>query len=227
MNGRSHLISLAVYLSPHPVPLAVSTRLPFTRSIIMTSTTVTTSPLVQTKSFRLTRPSIVGPDSPEPPFPIKLSGPVQRGFGRGGKDLGCPTANLPDESLPAMSTVTKTGVYYGFAQITPSANADHALSKEETSVLPMVMSLGWNPFYKNERMTAEIHILHEFKSDFYGYDMKALVLGYIRPELDYTSREALVDDINMDKQVALNALDRPGYQTYASDPFFASNTPLQ
>ena len=34
----------------------------------------------------------------------------------------------------------------------------------------------------------EIHIMHDFKSDFYGYDMQAVVLGYIRPELDYTSR---------------------------------------
>ena len=30
--------------------------------------------------------------------------------------------------------------------------------------------------------------MHEFKADFYGYGMKAIVLGYIRPELDYTSR---------------------------------------
>jgi len=45
----------------------------------------------ETVSFRTDRPHIVGPDAPESPFPIKLSGPVQRGFGRGGKDLGCPT----------------------------------------------------------------------------------------------------------------------------------------
>lgn len=32
--------------------------------------------------------------------------------------------------------------------------------------------------------------MHNFKSDFYGQYMKALVLGYIRPELDYTSRGA-------------------------------------
>ena len=30
--------------------------------------------------------------------------------------------------------------------------------------------------------------MHEFKSDFYGNEMRAVVLGYIRPELDYTSR---------------------------------------
>lgn len=34
----------------------------------------------------------------------------------------------------------------------------------------------------------EIHIMHRFDTDFYGHDMKAIVLGYIRPELDYTSR---------------------------------------
>jgi hypothetical protein len=34
--------------------------------------------------------------------------------------------------------------------------------------------------------------MHEFKTDFYGYDMKALVLGYIRPELQYTSRGIIV-----------------------------------
>jgi FAD synthase len=34
----------------------------------------------------------------------------------------------------------------------------------------------------------EIHVMHEFKTDFYGHHLKSLVLGYIRPELDYTSR---------------------------------------
>ena len=46
---------------------------------------------VQSPIDRATRPQIVGPDAPEPPFPIALIGPVQKGFGRGGKDLGCPT----------------------------------------------------------------------------------------------------------------------------------------
>ena len=37
------------------------------------------------------RPMMVGPDAPESPYPIALTGAVQKGFGRGGKDLGCPT----------------------------------------------------------------------------------------------------------------------------------------
>jgi len=174
---------------------------------------------LQTESFRSARPQIVGPDSPGLPFPISLVGCVQRGFGRGGKDLGCPTANLPEESLPPISSIVKTGIYFGFAQVIVTGEKEF---KENRKVFPMVMSLGLNPFYKNERLTAEIHIMHEFSSDFYGYEMRAIVLGYIRPELDYTSREALIDDIEVDKKVALNSLARPGYQKFVTDAHFVS-----
>ena len=46
-----------------------------------------------------------------------------------------------------MSHVCEQGVYYGFAQV-------DAVDPEDGAVHPMVMSLGWNPFYKNERLTA-------------------------------------------------------------------------
>ena len=48
-------------------------------------------PVAQVSVQNTTRPMIVGPDTPEPPYPIALVGAVQKGFGRGGKDLGCPT----------------------------------------------------------------------------------------------------------------------------------------
>jgi len=63
------LTTAAEYVARHEVPIAE----------------------VRTDIGRATRPRIVGPDIPEPPFPIALAGPVQKGFGRGGKDLGCPT----------------------------------------------------------------------------------------------------------------------------------------
>ena len=104
-----------------------------------------------------------------------------------------------------MVSIAKPGVYYGYARVYPVNDRSSELSTEELVVLPMVMSLGWNPFYKNQRMTAvciasvrkvhysitfiqEIHVMHKFNSDFYGCKLKALVLGYIRPELDYISR---------------------------------------
>ena len=46
-----------------------------------------------------------------------------------------------------MTSVCKPGVYFGYAQV-------YGLNEQEGKVHPMVMSLGWNPFYKNERLTA-------------------------------------------------------------------------
>lgn len=62
-------------------------------------------------------------------------------------------ANLPDDSIKPISNIASTGVYYGYAQILPP-NGEHSLSGSDLAVLPMVMSLGWNPFYKNEQLTA-------------------------------------------------------------------------
>ncbi|KAF9652100.1 riboflavin kinase [Thelephora ganbajun] len=184
-------------------------------------------PVTQTPTYRASRPQVVGAETPQGPFPIYLSGAVQKGFGRGGKDLGCPTANLPDDALPQMVDVTPPGVYFGYAQIsarTSDAQVDGpssgTLDEEQIKVHPMVMSLGWNPFYKNKKLTAEIHIMHPFNADFYGHEMRAIVLGYIRPELDYTSREDLIEDIETDKRVALKSLVRPDYQKFAHDKHF-------
>jgi riboflavin kinase len=35
------------------------------------------------------------------------------------------------------------------------------------------------------------------------------------------SLDALIEDIETDKRVALNSLERAGYQTFADDPFFS------
>jgi len=68
------------------------------------------------------------------------------------------TANLPDDSLPSVLNAAMTGVYYGYAQVTPPEGT--SIPEQDTRVLPMVMSFGWNPFYKNERMTAVSFILY-------------------------------------------------------------------
>ena len=139
-------------------------------------------PVTQTPTYRASRPQVVGAETPQNPFPIYLSGAVQKGFGRGSKDLGCPTgqpnhaykqcnetdrgwiANLPDDSLPQMVDATPLGVYFGYAQVSACCS-DHrvdgpssgTLGEEQTEVHPMVMSLGRNPFYKNQKLTAVRH----------------------------------------------------------------------
>ena len=53
-----------------------------------------------------------------------------------------------------MSSVTQTGVYYGYARVSREKDGEAVLSEDEAKVHPMVMSLGWNPFYKNRQLTA-------------------------------------------------------------------------
>ncbi|CAB4396893.1 riboflavin kinase [Rhizophagus irregularis] len=155
------------------------------------------------------RPLIVGPDVPISPYPIKMKGEVVRGFGRGSKELGTPTANLPEEATEALCKDIETGIYFGWSQV-----------GNDPIVYPMVMSLGWNPYYKNEKRSAEVHIMHTFPEDFYGVELRVVVLGYIRPEKDYSSLDALINDINIDIQVANNSLARPAYTEYKKDQLF-------
>lgn len=180
------------------------------------------------------RPLIVGPDSgPEAPFPLRLAGPVIKGFGRGSKELQIPTANIPIAGLSVGGCEgVESGVYYGFASLdlppqsstSPTATTSTpptagAAELKRGTVFPMVMSIGWNPFYKNEVRSVEVHIVHDFAKDFYGVELRLCVLGWIRPEYDYVSKEALIDDIRMDIRVGVQSLLRPAYRAFLTDGY--------
>lgn len=127
--------------------------------------------------------------------PFYAQGTVIKGFGRGSKELGIPTgciesrrshkctfhflswstANFPEEVVEGLRSDVSTGVYYGWAKV------------DDGPVYKMVMSIGWNPYYKNEKKSMETHILHEFDSDFYGSWLRVIVCGYRRPEKNYKS----------------------------------------
>lgn len=53
--------------------------------------------------------------------------------------------------------------------------------------------------------------------DFYGTPLHLLILGFIRPEYDYVSAEALVDDIRIDCEVAKASLAREKYEAFMKD----------
>jgi PREDICTED: similar to riboflavin kinase len=48
---------------------------------------------------------------------VYLIGNVVRGFGRGSRELGIPTANFDPNSVLNFNNQLKDGIYYGFAQI--------------------------------------------------------------------------------------------------------------
>ncbi|KAL8736721.1 MAG: hypothetical protein Q9166_000087 [cf. Caloplaca sp. 2 TL-2023] len=163
---------------------------------------------------------------PTSPFPIFLSGPIVKGFGRGSRELGIPTANIPLAGLSVGGhEEVESGVYFGWA----GADVDEVGrridvkaeggGKKGAGVWPMVMSIGWNPFYKNSVRSVEVHIMHSFGQDFYGARLNLLILGFIRPEYDYVDKESLVEDIRTDIEVAGRSLDREAYVRLKKDPY--------
>ncbi|KAI1770402.1 riboflavin kinase [Hypoxylon cercidicola] len=202
------------------------------------------------------RPRVLYPDEgPEPPYPLRMEGAVISGFGRGSKELGIPTANLPvDAAAAPWIESIRSGVYFGYASLAlPASHPDRQHRRQPRShrsnpraavdappapvpapppaaaepsgggedddddekprwqIYPMVMSIGYNPFYKNAVRSAEVHVLHAFGADFYAAPMRLLILGFVREERDYASLDALVADINVDCDVARQSLARPAW----------------
>ncbi|XP_074250759.1 riboflavin kinase isoform X1 [Saimiri boliviensis] len=111
-------------------------------------------------------------------LPYFCRGRVVHGFGRGSKQLGIPTANFPEQVVDNLPADISTGIYYGWASV---GSGD---------VHKMVVSIGWNPYYKNTKKSMETHIMHTFKEDFYGEILNVAIVGYLRPEKNFDSLAA-------------------------------------
>ncbi|XP_074137503.1 riboflavin kinase [Sminthopsis crassicaudata] len=141
-------------------------------------------------------------------LPYFCRGTVVRGFGRGSKQLGIPTANFPDQVVDNLPHDLSPGIYYGWASV---GNGD---------VHKMVLSIGWNPYYKNTKKSVETHIIHTFKEDFYGEILNIVITGYIRPEKNFSSVDDLISAIQDDIEEAKRQLDLPEHLKLKEDNFF-------
>lgn len=118
-------------------------------------------------------------------------------------------ANFPGELVDGECKSMESGIYFGWASVGHSP-----------TVYPMVMSLGWNPYYKNQRRSGEVHIIHQFPNDFYGEELRVIILGYIRPEKDYASLDDLIWDIKEDIRLGSEVLEQsPAYSKFRGDQF--------
>lgn len=107
--------------------------------------------------------------------PVLLAAEVVHGFKRGSKELGIPTANLAMEQLGPKGEAFDCGIYYG-TSLLDGVNF--------TSVL----SVGWNPYYKNTKKSIEVHLITDTTlEDFYGKPLEVTVVGYLRPEASFNS----------------------------------------
>ncbi|RNF02271.1 riboflavin kinase [Trypanosoma rangeli] len=139
--------------------------------------------------------------------PFLLSGKVVRGHGRGGTCLGTPTANLMlNDDVIAQLQPYKNLVLYGWGIVVAVPGKEAAGGE---GPYPFVMSIGYNPHFKDVSLSAEVHFMHQFAEDFYGAIVKIVVLGTIREMGAFVSLEALVDAIKNDIKLTKEALQKP------------------
>ena len=146
---------------------------------------------------------------------INLEGEIVKGFGRGSKEIGCPTANFSEEVVESkLPKSFSSGIYMGWAR----------LDGDEDKVEKAVVSIGWNPFYGNTKKSVETHIIKTFDSDFYGRWMKLRICGFIRPELNFNGLEELIKAIQDDIEHAKVHLDEDErLRNMKEDKFLLSN----
>ncbi|CAF0864859.1 unnamed protein product [Brachionus calyciflorus] len=141
-------------------------------------------------------------------FPYFATGCVVKGFGRGSKQLGIPTANYPEDVVDKLPSAFDNGVYYGWAQV------------DDGPVYKMVMSIGNNPYYNNEKKTMETYVINEFENDFYGSNLKTIMLGHLRPMTSFKNLDELITAIKKDIADAKELLEKPEENMYKSHQFF-------
>lgn len=115
---------------------------------------------------------------------FQIWGTVSRGDGRGGSELGFPTANILVDSTIA---TPPDGVYAGWIEL-PGGDTH-----------PAAISLGDRPTYYHVDgvRVLEVHVLN-FDDDLYGADVKVTFGGKIRDQTRFESTDELKEKILLD-----------------------------
>lgn len=128
---------------------------------------------------------------------ILIEGKVIRGFKRGSKLLGIPTANIEmNETNTKIVTSHINGVYFG--TITFKSNNKKNQNIQNKNYYKGVLSIGYNPFFNNKLKTIEVFLIDYEGEDFYEDEVSLLIDGYSRSEENFANLSELVTTITYD-----------------------------
>jgi riboflavin kinase len=130
---------------------------------------------------------------------VVVESKIIHGFGRGGKKLGIPTANLEiTEEIQKEIANVMVGVYYGYAEFVPHEDGPARTDLNYGVKYPMVMSIGFNPYFNDKYKSLEVHIFNNFEKDFYDLYLKVYIKGFIRSETNFKYFDHLIKFIHND-----------------------------
>lgn len=110
-----------------------------------------------------------------------------------GREIGFPTANLRP---PPRKLIPGHGVYACFAEV--GGQRHHA-----------AVNVGIRPTFGGGEVLIEAYLL-DFEGDLYGEEMIVEFVQYLRPELDFDSVDALVEQIGADVSASRSILVAAG-----------------
>jgi riboflavin kinase/FMN adenylyltransferase len=124
-----------------------------------------------------------------------------------GRKLGYPTANLriadPEKIIPG------DGIYAVYSELlrrkTLNDEKFHTLPVLQRNLRKGMMSIGFRPTVNGKHRVIEVNIF-DFKEHIYGQTLRVYVKKYLRPEKRFESLEALVAQIDNDKEESLKVL---------------------
>lgn len=112
---------------------------------------------------------------------------------RRGRELGFPTANLRVEP--------DCGLRHGIYAV--------RMQRADGTILDGVASYGRRPTFDNGAVILEAH-LFDFQGDLYGEEVEVSFVGWIRPELKFSSAASLIAEMRRDAEAARAMLAEAG-----------------
>lgn len=163
------------------------------------------------------------------PQVLRFRGRVDAGYGRGGKKLGVPTANLPESQFASALQHVTTGVYFGWALV----EGDHGGGGGRNVCHKAVVNVGYSPTFagaENAEKIVEAHLIvadddaNAIVGDFYNETLRLALSGFLREEQKFESFPELVAQIKYDIACATEALSSLSpFVELKTDPFFNNN----
>ncbi|CRG93948.1 riboflavin kinase / FAD synthase family protein, putative [Plasmodium gallinaceum] len=124
---------------------------------------------------------------------IYIYGEVVKGFGRGSKYLNLPTANISSSNLAYVDIMP--GIYFG-------------ISKLKNKIYKTVISIGYNPYFKNKHMTIEAFLYYKTNVFFYKENIHLIIMGILRSESNFSYFSHLIHAIQFDCELARIILNK-------------------
>lgn len=156
--------------------------------------------------------------------PFSVYGPIVRGAGRGGKELGFPTAN---QYFPENLALPADGVYAGWLVV------EGANSPVDGNITPGVayaaaISVGTNPTFGDDERSVESFVLDR-EADLYGFSATVHFVERIRAMEKYDSLDELLAAISRDvdevRKVLRQDLDASSGDATVAAEYYLQDSP--